>query len=46
MEPTLFIYIGTMTLLGLFAVKIGSKKCINLDKEYIRKKGFKHYRYH
>jgi hypothetical protein len=46
MEPTILIYIGAMSILGLFATNILSKNCFanSEKKEYIRKKTFKHYR--
>ena len=47
MEPAILCYIGTMSILGLFATNIVCKNCqknIN-KKENIRKKKFKHYRF-
>jgi len=46
MEPTILVYIGAMSILGLFATNIICKNSYNSieKKEYIRKKTFKHYR--
>lgn len=48
MEPTFLVYIGAMSILGLFATNIICKKYSNNSekKQNIRKKRFKHYRHH
>jgi hypothetical protein len=47
MEPTIIVYVGCMSILGLFATNIICKKSSNSGKkEHIEKKRFKHYRSH
>lgn len=47
MEPTLLLYVGCMSILGLFATNIICKKSSNSEKkENIGKKRFKHYHSH
>jgi hypothetical protein len=43
MEPTILVYIGAMSILGLFAANIVCKNFYK-NTENIRKKKFKHYR--
>jgi hypothetical protein len=43
MEPTFIVYVGTMTVLCMFASNIVLKN-INNSETIIRKKKFKHYR--
>ena len=45
MEPTILVYIGAMSILGLFATNVLSKNCFNnYENKDIIKKKFKHYR--
>lgn len=46
MEPAILVYIGAMSILGLFATNIICKNFYKNteNKENIRKKKFKHYR--
>ena len=48
MEPTILVYIGVMSILGLFATNVVSKNCFNNSekKDNINKKKFKHYHSH
>ena len=48
MEPVIFVYIGAMTILGLFASNVLSKNYFNNseNKDNITKKKFKHYHSH
>jgi hypothetical protein len=47
MEPIIIIYVGCMSVLGLFATNILSKNCSdNSKKVNINKKKFKHYHSH
>jgi hypothetical protein len=48
MEPTIIIYVGCMSILGLFATNILSKNCHNNSERRVNniKKKFKHYHLH
>lgn len=48
MEPTIIIYIGAMSILGLLATNVICKNYSNnsIKKENIKKNKFKHYRFH